>query len=292
VHRIGLVVHPTRPIDKPLATLRDWSERHDVELVQLRTGSDGREVAPFGEVDSCDLVAAVGGDGTVLAAMRAAAEASAPVLGIACGSVEALAAVTAEQLADALDKFASGSWLHRSVPSLEVEVDGHVAAWALNDFVVVRRQGQQVRVDVQVGDELYARMSGDGVIVATPLGSSAYTMAAHGPLVVAGTESFVVTPLPAHGGTIPPLVVPSSCEVSLQIYPGFGGFDVEIDGRTTDLHDKAFTLRLVEARATLVGLGDPGLGLTPLRRRGLITDSPHVLAHEARVKARAQRERG
>src|SRR5215203_5065881 len=108
MHRIGLVVHPTRSIDKPLDTLREWGDQHDVELVQLRTGTDSREVAEFGEVDGCDLVAAVGGDGTVLAAMRAAAEAEAPVLGIACGSVGALAAVTAGELGQALDDFAAG----------------------------------------------------------------------------------------------------------------------------------------------------------------------------------------
>ncbi|MGG7378429.1 NAD(+)/NADH kinase, partial [Escherichia coli] len=70
-----------------------------IDVVQLKTtGPSMRQVAPYGELDACDLVVAIGGDGTTLTALRAAADSAAPVLGVACGSLGALSAVTAEQL--------------------------------------------------------------------------------------------------------------------------------------------------------------------------------------------------
>jgi hypothetical protein len=108
-------------------------------------------------------------------------------------------------------------------------------------------------------------------------------MAAGGPLLVMGTDALVVTPLVVHGGYAPPVVVPSALEVTLDALPGFGGFDVEIDGQAQRLEGLRFTARFKPAQATLVTVGHPGLGLTALRARGLITDSPRVLARDARA---------
>ena len=280
--RIGLVVHPSREIGVPLATLSEWAAARGVEVVQLPARDAMRVVAPIGEVSACDLVVAIGGDGTVLTALRAAAEHGTPVLGVACGSLGALSAVTAGDTAEALDTFEAGSWSRRDVAALEVSVDGEKLDWAVNDFVLVRRVMGQLIVDVTVGDELYVRLAGDGVIVATALGSSAYSMGASGPLLVDGTDALLVTPLAMHGGSAPPLVVRGGVEVTLEAHPGYGGFDVEVDGHPHETDARRFVVRLIETAATLVSLGDPGLGLSALRRRGLIADSPRVLARDDR----------
>lgn len=285
MRRVGLVVHPSRDIDHPLATLAAWTEQRGIEIVQLRAGDPERTVAPFGEVDACDLVVAVGGDGTVLTALRGAAASGTPVLGVACGSLGALSAVTAEDFEHALDQVEAGAWTRRDMPALEASVDGETVAWALNDMSLVRRAGQLV-VDVWVAGELYARVAGDGVIAATALGSAAYSLAAGGPLLVAGARAFVVTPLVAHGGFAPPIVVDSSHEVVLDAHPGYSGFAVEVDGHEQPIEGTRFALTLVERKATLVGLGEPGLGLTALRERGLIADSPRVKARDQRATAR------
>jgi NAD+ kinase len=282
--RIGLVVHPSRDIDRALATLKQWAAEREVEVVQVRARGEMRMVAPAGEVDACDLVVAVGGDGTVLTALRAAAEHGTPVLGIACGSLGALSAVRAGDTTRALDRFESGSWWRRKLAALEALVDGEKFAWSINDFVLVRRVMGQLLVDVTVGDELYVRLAGDGVIVATPLGSTAYSMGAGGPVLVDGTDALLVTPLAMHGGSAPPLVVRAGVDVTLEAHPSFTGFDVEVDGHAQATDSRRFVVRLVEARATLVSLGDPGLGLNALRRRGLIADSPRVLARDDRTK--------
>ncbi len=286
MQRVGLVVHPSREIGIPLAALDEWAGERGIEIVQLETPNSERVVAPFGEVGACDLVVAVGGDGTVLTALRAAADSDAPVLGVACGSLGALSAVKAPELLEALDMFESGHWSPRKLPALEASADGRQVAWALNDFVLVRRTGQLL-VDVRVGDELYARIAGDGVIAATALGSSAYSMAAGGPIIVGGTEAFLVTPLLMHGGSAPPIVVRDDITVTLDAHPGFGGFDVEVDGhQAQDVAATSFTISLAEHTATLVAMAEPGLGIDALRRRGLITDSPRVLARGERAAAK------
>src|SRR4051794_9910143 len=102
LQRIGVVVHPRRTLDQALDTLRAWAEAGGGEVVQLRVPGQEREVATAGEAADCDLIAALGGDGTTLAALRAAARVDRPVLGVACGSLGALTATTADQLDEAL----------------------------------------------------------------------------------------------------------------------------------------------------------------------------------------------
>jgi NAD+ kinase len=281
--RVALVVHPKRPIEGALATLKAWAAEHGVDVVQLAVDGDRhREVAPPGTLEDGDLVVAVGGDGTVLAALHAAAPKRAPVLGVACGSLGALSAVTADRLEEGLGRLWAGDWRAKSLPALAIAEDGGPDEWAANDFVVVRRGAGQLVAEITVDDELYARTAGDGLIVATAMGSSAYSMAAGGPVLAAGAAAFVCTPLAMHGGSAPPLVVSGDAVVRIVVSPSFAGFDVEIDGRERRGSGLRFRLSLDPDRLTLVSFGPSGRGLAGLRKRGLITDSPRVLAREAR----------
>jgi NAD+ kinase len=149
----------------------------------------------------------------------------------------------------------------------------------------VRRGAGQVVVDVYVDDELYVRLAGDGLIVATPIGSSAYSMAAGGPVLASGTPAVVCTPVAMHGGSAPPLVVPAGAAVVVKVHPSFAGFDVEIDGHTYPLQDLDYRVFLHEEKVTLVSFGDLGMGLSGLRSRGLIADSPRVLARDQRANS-------
>jgi NAD+ kinase len=283
--RIAMVVHPTRDVDRALATLVRWAEERGVALVQLAVDRDGgRELVARGALEPGDLVVALGGDGTVLSALRAAATRDAPVLGIACGSLGALSVVTAEDVADALDRVWSGDWTPRSLPALAVDDGGGHAEWAANDFVVVRRGAGQLVAELSVDDELYVRVAGDGMIVATALGSSAYSMAAGGPVLAAGTPAFVCTPLAMHGGSAPPIVVGADTTATIVVKPGFAGFDVEIDGHDRDLAGPRFALTLHMDKLTLVTFGTGGPGLSGLRKRLLVIDSPRILARDERGK--------
>jgi NAD+ kinase len=282
--RVALVIHPTRDVDRALATIMRWATAHGVDVVQLAPDGDRhRELAAPGTLEDGDLVAAVGGDGTVLAALRAAAVSNAPVLGVACGSLGALSAVAAEQLADALERVWAGDWTPGSLPALKIGAAGAPDTWAANDWVVVRRGAGQLVADVAVDDELYVRVAGDGLVVATALGSSAYSMAAGGPVLAGGTAAFVCTPLAMHGGSAPPLVVPADAVVTVEVHPGYAGFDVEIDGHERVVESHRFRLALHPDKLTLVTFDASGRGLAGLRKRRLIADSPRVLARDERA---------
>ncbi len=281
--RVALVVHPTRSIDAPLQVLERWAAEHGLDTVQIpAVGSQDRQVADRAELETGDLVVALGGDGTVLSALRAAAPESAPVLGVACGSLGALTAVPADELAEALEHTWAGDWTPRRFPALAIKPADAPDLWAVNDFVVVRRAGGQVIVDVSVDDELYVRLAGDGLVLATALGSSAYSMAAGGPVLVSTTPAVVCTPIAMHGGSAPPLVVPATSTVRVEVHPTAAGFEIEIDGHTQQLSAVDYRVSLHPEKVTLVSFGELGLGLAGLRKRRLITDSPRVLARDDR----------
>jgi NAD+ kinase len=287
MHRVGVVLHPTRPVRRALDVLEDWTAAHGLELVRTQAGDGAPRGFPSDELAACDVIAAVGGDGTVLTALHAAARSHTPVVGVACGSLGALTKVSEAELRTGLDQFAAGEWWPQRLPALVAEAaePQQWSAQAINDFVLVRRAGTQLLVDVSVGGELYARLAGDGVVVATPLGSSAYSMAAGGPVLSGGTDAFLCTPLAMHGGCAPPVVVPADREVVLDVDPGWGGFDIELDGHRMETSARRFALTMERDYATLVGLGEPDSGLRGLRARGLIADSPRVLARDARARA-------
>jgi len=288
VQRIALVIHPSRPIDEALGTLRDWADGHGVEVVQLELPPGNRQVEDLGDAGPCDLVAALGGDGTVLTALRASAPTRVPVLGVACGSLGALTATPAEGIGQALDRFASGDWTARELPALGVTSDAGTSGWAINDFTVARGETGQLVAEISVDGELYVRLAGDGVIIATVLGSSAYSMAAGGPVLAGGAEAFVCTPLAMHGGNAPPLVVPGDATVEVLVHPGFARFVVEIDGHPREMAGKRFEVSRHAAKVRLVAFTeDAGRGLKGLRKRGLIADSPRLLARDAREVAHA-----
>ena len=286
--RIGIVVHPTRNLDNAVATLRDWTAAQEAALVQLPTNVEAPELAPRGEPGDCDLILALGGDGTTLAALHAAGPVGTPVLGVACGSLGALSAVTADDLPDALDRVARGAWTAQPVPAVRAR-HGDDDLAAINDLVLVRAAAGQVTVEIEIDGERLIRFAGDGVVASTPLGSTAYTLAAGGPMLVPGTIGLALTPLAPHGGVCPPVVTAPGTEVVVTLNPGHGGARVEVDGQvrwTAEARDPyAFSLTYEPKFAVLVTLGDGESLIAGLRRRRLLIDSPRVQARDDREAA-------
>lgn len=282
VHRLGVVVHPARPVDGPLHALTAWAQGHGAEVVQIRVPGQGREVARPGDTGDCDLVVAIGGDGTMLAAIQAAIAHGRPVLGLSCGSLGVLTTVDSDGVVEALDRFSRGDWRPRCLPALVVAPDGGEERLAFNDLAVVRAGIGQVRVTTAVDGVLFSRLAGDGCIVSTPLGSSAYTLAAGGPLLTPQTDAYAMTPLPTHGGSRQALVISSASELRLDVTPGRGGAHLEIDGQIADTDPAGVAVRLRRDVATLVAFPDQEPLFVSLRRRGIIVDSPRVLADDAR----------
>ena len=254
--RLGLVIHPRRDVSRAIAVLRDWCDAHGVEVVQVPAAGQTRRIAPPGDPATTELIVALGGDGTTLAALRTGATFGKPVLGIACGSLGALTAVGADEIPEALDRIAAGDWLERKLPALRVEADGEQPNHGVNDLVVVRQGAGQVSAEVRLDGELFIRFAGDGLVIATPLGSSAYTLAAGGPMLAPGGPALVFTPLAAHGGCCPPLVAGAGSRFDIALDPGFSGARIEVDGQVRDrvepLSPQTLTITMRPDHATLV----------------------------------------
>jgi NAD+ kinase len=287
LRQLGLVVHPIRPLEGVLEEIGDWASAHGLSVGQVPAPGQTRQVADPVDAAACDLLLALGGDGTTLIALHAGAPGARPVLGVACGSIGVLTSVTAERVPWALEQITTGRWTPAAVPGLDVgwgEADGGVA---INDVAVIRHGPGQIVVSITVDGVLYARVSGDGVVVATALGSSAYTMAAGGPILAPGVDGMAVTPLAAHGGSCPPLVAGNGSQLTLTIDPGHGGVRYELDGRPTAIEGHLVTVRHRPDYATLVTLAEEEPRLTGLRRRGLVLDSPRVLIRDTRAASEA-----
>jgi NAD+ kinase len=281
--QVGLVVHPRRDIDAALAAIRVWASERGIAVGQVRIPGQTRTIAEPVDAASCDFVIALGGDGTALAALHAAASASRPVLAVSCGSIGVLTSVDTLHLPAALEQVAAGGWSPKRLAGLEIVVGAADVSVAINDVAVVRNGTGQVITEIRVDDELYARTAGDGLVVATPLGSSAYTMAAGGPILLPGAYAMVLTPLAHHGGVSPPLVVGPESRIGLSVQSGYGGSRFEIDGQDLPAQTLEATVSLRRDYATLITLADQEPLLAGLRRRGLVVDSPRILARDLRA---------
>ena len=292
MERLGVVVHPRRNISTALTALEQWSAAHGVEILQVPAAGQARRVAPPGDPATADLIVALGGDGTTLAALRTAAGVGKPVLGVACGSLGALTAVGGDDIAQALDRFGAGDWIPRRLPALSVESDGDEPQVGVNDLVIVRQGAGQVTAAVRVDGALFIRFAGDGLVIGTQLGSSAYTLAAGGPVLAPGSNGLVFTPLAPHGGCCPPLVAGPHSVLEIDLDPGHGGARIELDGQIRDRVDphipRTLTVALRPDHATLVALGGEEPMLAGLRRRRVLIDSPRVLARDDREAAAAR----
>jgi NAD+ kinase len=277
---LGLIVHPTRNVDEPRRAVLDWARANHTEVVELPL--EAGETGHGDGAGRCSLIVTIGGDGTALAAIRRAATCGRPVLGVACGSLGALTSVPADEVARALERFQAGEWAPRELSALRIETGNGDSLRAFNDIALVREGGSQLRVSARVDGALYVRVAGDGCIVSTAGGSSAYTIAAGGPLLDPRLAAFILTCLPTHGGFSPPLVMTAESRLELEVSAGHAGARLEVDGRVGMELPEKLTVSLECAAATVVTFDDQESHLHGLRRRGIITDSPRILADDAR----------
>src|SRR4051794_6465722 len=138
LRRLGLVVHPTRHLEGVLEEIAAWASGHGVTVGQVPVPGQKRQVADPVEAADCDLLLALGGDGTALSALHAGAPGGRPVLGIACGSIGVLTSVSAERAGWALEQVTTGRWTPVAIPGLDVAWGEAQGAVAINDLAVIR----------------------------------------------------------------------------------------------------------------------------------------------------------
>jgi NAD+ kinase len=241
---IILVAHHTRPEAADLIrSAHTWLQKHGHNLWMPPEDAKVHgltDISSDRSAQDADLLISLGGDGTILRSVEMLNGAPVPILGVNMGTLGYLTEIEPQDFMPRLQQ-----WLERSEPNsividermmlsikLTRAVDGKVLIWrALNESVIERQQsGHTVWLDVTINHELFARYSADGVIVATPTGSTAYSMSARGPVVSPRHRAMLLTPVSPHMLFDRSLVLGATEMLSMQVV-GSRPAELVIDGR-------------------------------------------------------------
>ena len=236
MHVVGMVLHPRRDSAEAVAAVLDWATRRNIQVIGIDSEIQRLNCAAQGVTDvelgrRSDLVVSLGGDGTMLRAMRLADRQRAPVLGVNLGKLGFLAEVDVPDLPDALSAVDAREFTVE--PRLAVDaIVGDRVFTAFNDVAVVRFPGQQTaRVAVRASGHPFVSYAADAIVVATPAGSTAYSFSAGGPIVSPAVEALLVTPASPHSAYNRGLVLSLRDSLALEVLPDSGTLAVEVDGQ-------------------------------------------------------------
>jgi NAD+ kinase len=228
---IGVLTTPSGDCRPQLMVIEAWARELGLDTVDLGTSAD-----PSAGDAACEIIIALGGDGTILRALQLAMANRAAVLGVNFGTVGFLADVGRADLRAALDTLGRGEATvdARTALIATLRTEPMTRAIAFNDVVITRRPGfGTARLTIAIGGRHLLGLNGDGVVVASPMGSTAYTVGAGGPAVAPTLDAIVVTPLATQGSPLRSLVVDGSDSVTVDLQPVSAPVTVEIDGRTS-----------------------------------------------------------
>jgi len=245
-----------------METIAGWARSRDVALVGLpgelaRIGGGAAEVPAEELSRRADLVVSLGGDGTMLRAMRLTVGCRAPVLGVNLGRLGFLAEIDIPELSGALSAIEDHRFTTEPRSGVGATLDGHDVV-AFNDIALVRVPGRGTpAVGLRVEGHSFVRYAADAVIVATPTGSTAYNFSAGGPIVSPSAEGLLVTPAAPHSAFNRALFLSGGEQLALEVLPTSGELAVEADGAVVGYlgPGDVIDLTLLPAAAKVVRLG-------------------------------------
>lgn len=214
----------------------------------------------FKKLDSSfDYFFSVGGDGTILKAVAFVADLDIPIVGINTGRLGFLATIQKEELTNNLGKILEGKYTISERALLTVTTDPHTKDqplnFALNEVAVNRRNtSSMIQVETWIDEKYLTSYWSDGLIVATPTGSTGYSLSCGGPIIEPSAKNFLLTPIAPHNLSARPLVVPDSVTLWLKVSGREDSFLLSLDSRTTTIKSKAkiiikkapFTIKLLQ----------------------------------------------
>lgn len=215
--KIAVVVHHKLERAHEVArSLIDRARRSGIEVVgdERAAGMLDIKATDFGESSGVDMVAAIGGDGTVLRAVQHALAIDVPIFGVNLGRIGFLADVEPGELDSMVQQLVTGTWIEVDRMTIEASIDGVGSLVGVNDVVVEKMMSQRlVSIDVAVDDEPFLTYHADGLVFSTPVGSTAYSLSAGGPLVHPEVESITLTPVAHHSLFSSAIVLPATVEL-------------------------------------------------------------------------------
>jgi NAD+ kinase len=208
LHKILVVANFGKPqIEPALARLKRWAVSQKTEVF-VRAGIDS---SPLLEI-SADMVVTLGGDGTLLKGARWAAELDLPILGINLGSLGFLTSVGIDEMESALDRVVTDRFSVEMRMRLEAQTLSTTlpSSNVLNEIGLVHTEiSRRTEIEIFSGETAIGRYPGDGVLISTPTGSTAYALSAGGPILAPTMESLLITPLSPHRLGLRPLILPA-----------------------------------------------------------------------------------
>lgn len=255
------MVHPHKPVQDSAAVIERFARRYGVRVVARandapRVGPDVETVPTEAFADRLDAVISLGGDGTMLGAMRLVAGRPTPILGVNHGNLGFLVEVTPAGLEAALDRLVARDFTLEPHSGLDVTV-GAGRSTAFNDVVVTAEDPlRSVTVDLFVNGARHGYYRGDAVIACTPTGSTAYNYAAGGPVISPSAPSIALTPVAPMSGISRSVVLGGDDEIELRNPPGAAALRVVLDGAPADRlePDAGLTVRLLRDAVNIVRL--------------------------------------
>lgn len=237
--KIGLVVKSDAEAKRKADELERWLRSKKMAVIRKKTAAPGQENAdsnlPAAPSElSCIFV--LGGDGTFLSAVRWIGDQDIPILGIKFGAVGFLAEIEAESLYAAAEKVLEGDFSLRSRMRLSVKVSRQKKILAqetvLNDVVINRGAlARLAHIETYIDDHYLTTYSADGLIVATPTGSTAYSLAAGGPVIHPQVPGIILTPICPFTLTNRPLIVPEAAKIKIKLVEGASDNILTFDGQ-------------------------------------------------------------
>ena len=237
--KIGLVVKSDARAKKKADELERWLRSRKIEIVRIKTMPPGKNEAardlPSAPSDlSCIFV--LGGDGTFLSAVRWIGDQDIPILGIKFGEVGFLAEIAEESLYATAEKVLKGDFSLKRRMRLSVKVSRRNETLAqetvLNDVVINRGAlARLAHIETYIDDHYLTTYRADGLIVATPTGSTAYSLAAGGPVIHPAVPGIILTPICPFTLTNRPLMVPESANIKIRLAKGSSDIILTFDGQ-------------------------------------------------------------
>jgi NAD+ kinase len=237
--KIGLVIKADAKANEKADELEQWLQSKGVEVIRKKTRAPGlRDPRKHQQSAPSDLscIFVLGGDGTFLSAVRWIGNSNIPVLGIKFGEVGFLAEISEENLLSNVEMILAGKYRLKPRMRFDVQVNREAQAIAretvLNDVVINKGAlARLAHIDTYI-DEIYlTTYSGDGLIIATPTGSTAYSLAAGGPVIHPEVPGIIMTPICPHTLTNRPLILPEDVSIKIKLEEGSSDMMLTFDGQ-------------------------------------------------------------
>lgn len=275
--KFGLIINPDRKgasiVGKGIIEwcLKKGCMVYMEEMVARMIGEDGFGVPESELIENVDFIVALGGDGTLLHAAHLAIEKEIPILGVNLGSLGFITQMGEDEVYEKLDAILRGEFDVERRMVVEGKILGRdlPTFFGLNEISLnMGSTSRVITIKIFIEDEYLGRYSADGVLVATPTGSTAYSLSAGGPILNPEMDALVLTPICPHTLAIRPMIIPPSHKIKVVIEKGASGMILTIDGQKTYpvLEGDQILFNMAKKRVYLV---KTGVGFYELVRRRL-----------------------